>query len=95
MSAVIIEFFSFVFVGSRKRSINENENNNPASHGLIPTNLSETLNINIQAPPKRQRADTPPKSQNSSEVKKRPRTAFTPEQIKRLESEFQRNKYRK
>ena len=29
----------------------------------------------------------------SGEVKKRPRTAFTPEQIKRLESEFQRNKY--
>uniref|UniRef100_H2YHJ3 Homeobox domain-containing protein n=1 Tax=Ciona savignyi TaxID=51511 RepID=H2YHJ3_CIOSA len=27
------------------------------------------------------------------EVKKRPRTAFTPEQIKRLEAEFHRNKY--
>lgn len=27
------------------------------------------------------------------EVKKRPRTAFTPAQIKRLENEFQRNKY--
>jgi len=29
----------------------------------------------------------------SNEIKKRPRTAFTPEQIKRLEAEFQRNKY--
>ena len=28
-----------------------------------------------------------------NEIKKRPRTAFTPEQIKRLESEFTRNKY--
>nr|NP_001071776.1 transcription factor protein [Ciona intestinalis]BAE06589.1 transcription factor protein [Ciona intestinalis] len=28
-----------------------------------------------------------------NEIKKRPRTAFTPEQIKRLEAEFHRNKY--
>ncbi|XP_039268043.2 uncharacterized protein LOC120343040 isoform X1 [Styela clava] len=34
-----------------------------------------------------------PLSPTSMEVKKRPRTAFTPEQIKRLETEFQRNKY--
>lgn len=32
-------------------------------------------------------------SPTSMEVKKRPRTAFTPEQIKRLENEFQKNKY--
>ena len=30
---------------------------------------------------------------NNQQLKKRPRTAFTPEQIKRLEDEFQKNKY--
>ena len=32
-------------------------------------------------------------SESTSDGKKRPRTAFTPEQVKRLESEFQSNKY--
>lgn len=37
--------------------------------------------------------DNVPERRPSSELKKRPRTAFTNEQIKALESEFQRSKY--
>nr|CAB3225071.1 Nkx-C transcription factor protein [Phallusia mammillata] len=43
------------------------------------TKVSEKDTMNAYSPP--------------GEVKKRPRTAFTPDQIKRLESEFHRNKY--
>ena len=49
------------------------------------------LNRETEIPPTR---NQPPPTRSEIEVpKKRPRTAFTPEQIKRLEGEFSKNKY--
>ena len=68
--------------GQRKRNFDEN---------LLTIDQSKRIKNVEQANPIETAAEK--NTTNTSEPKKRPRTAFTPDQIKRLEAEFQHNKY--
>ena len=64
----------------------------PPSSGSIGSNHG-TPTQNVPQPPTQISQPQSQESSSNAAPKKRPRTAFTPEQIKRLESEFAKNKY--
>ena len=72
-----------IFLSRRKfsESIKERETSFAPDIPITPPSSNSTASAQREGP------------QETSAPKKRPRTAFTPEQIKRLESEFAKNKY--
>ena len=65
----------------------------PPSSGSIGSNHGTPTQSNPQPPTQIPTQSQSQESSSNAAPKKRPRTAFTPEQIKRLESEFAKNKY--
>ena len=76
-------FTKFKIFNPRKfsESIKERETSFAPDIPITPPSSNSTVSAQREGP------------QETSAPKKRPRTAFTPEQIKRLESEFAKNKY--
>ena len=75
------EFSKILYRSKFSESIKERETSFAPDIPITPPSSNSTVSAQREGP------------QETSAPKKRPRTAFTPEQIKRLESEFAKNKY--
>ena len=76
-----------------KRGAPEHSRLTPPSSGSIGSNHGTPTAQQAPTPPQPQQQQQSQSEASSAAPKKRPRTAFTPEQIKRLETEFAKNKY--